>query len=257
MKLIIEVLALVLVQTVSCQQQNGDRLNTQAQLSHQKDEEIKHHHPHRRCGGPSHIRCPHRYRCKKNSQHFHAWGHCVPKHCFILNLITTMIFITLTVLINLTSCQISTLKKSPSILQFCESGFFCNDKSLTCKDGFTCKQGPSSINIGCCTKLPPHEEEPELALCGGFTNQQCAEGFECKYGKTGSIGHCEPLPKCGGFANKQCEEGFVCKLDGNGSDLGTCVRATCGGFAGAKCPSGYGCVYLAHADYGYCYINKK
>jgi hypothetical protein len=137
-----------------------------------------------------------------------------------------MILITLAVLINLALCQISTTKKSPLMLQFCESGIFCNGKTITCRDGFTCKWDPSGINIGCCTKLPPVEEEPELATCGGF-------------------------------ANKQCQDGFTCKLNGNGSDLGTCVRAMCGGFAGAKCPSGYQCVYLMHADYGYCYTNNQ
>jgi hypothetical protein len=166
-----------------------------------------------------------------------------------------MIFITL-FLASLATCQDLTPKKGPFTINYtCETGIFCNETTLHCNEGFTCKWGPPGVNIGCCTKLPP-KEEPEQAICGGFANQQCAEGFECKYGNTGSIGHCEPLPKCRLFANKKCDDGYYCKPDEKGYELGTCIKLTeCGGPAGAECIDGYRCIYLSGSDYGHCYAN--
>lgn len=81
MKLIVKVLVLVLVQAINCQQQKENRISSQANFLPQKDEEIKYYHPHHRCGGPSHVRCPHHYHCRKYSHHVHSWGHCVRKNC--------------------------------------------------------------------------------------------------------------------------------------------------------------------------------
>lgn len=73
----------------------------------------------------------------------------------------------------------------------------------------------------------------------------CSFGYVC-------VDNVCTQPRCGGFANQPCPSGYDCRYDGS-SSLGTCYPYTCGGFAPQPCPGDLYCKYLPGADYGYCY----